>query len=208
MTYDKFIETIKRQATMMIVNYEIDDQELDTLIEIVYNDISSHVSLMQFNQVVELDDSIKTYDLNELLYLETGNNTQMLGAYAIFTKCGIDVSKCWEETCKDTYCMVENADCGFSAYPTTEEPDLTHPGMTIKKKYVVFKRHVIPDLKLLSPSLQQAIQNAMVQGIIERATEMIPSPTGSQAPMQEEGYRQSRYENEKTKLVNKFAEYV
>ncbi len=201
MTYEYFIADIKNNVNLMLINYTITDSQLDILINTIYNDITSSVSLMQFNQIIKLEKGVDTYDLDSLLYLDSNDDTQMLGVYKIQTLCGITVFKCWTEVCRNTFCMVDNDVCNYECYPDATVDDIVG-------KYIVFSRHVIPDIKKLTQLQQVLIMNAMIQGIVERATQMIPSPTGSGVPMQEESYRQSIYEKEKTKLLNKLPQYI
>jgi len=201
-----FIDTIKQYSKLLITNYEIDDTELDVLISMVYNDIATSVSLLTFNQIITLQEGVTTYDLDELLYVDENDTTQFLGVYKIETECGKNVGKCWVETCKNTFCMVDNYECSYSNYRKQEYAD---DACNISEEVkVVFKRHVIPDINALTTVQETAIQQALIEGVVEKASELIPSPTSSPVPMNEEGYRHSRYEQEKVKLLNKFPQYL
>ncbi len=193
-----FIEIVKTQVRLLLVNYTVSDDDLDIFIDIVFSDIAISVPLLQFSQRVQLFEDQDTYDLDSLLCFDSDDRTVALGVYSIETDCGIDYSRCWTEVCRNTFCMVPTPICSFDCYPVCDD------GNT----YLLFKRSVIPDMKQLDDMQRMLIIPVLVEGIVERVTEMIPSPISSGVPIQEEGYRNSKYEKAKINLINKLPQYL
>ena len=69
---------------------------------------------------------------------------------------------------------------------------------------ITFKSKRIPDITMITPSTQESIFSAIINGIMYYTHSAIPSPTASNVPFNETGMYYKLYDGSITALLNMF----
>ncbi len=193
MTKIEFEKKIYDRVKLGFTNYNITEEEINTLTNIVYEDIASEINLMNAIQCVKIEDNKHIYDLDHYIVKDAENYSVIGDTYKIVDEDNIDVGWYFTESCQDTFEIKPMQRCNFwSCYAD---------------HFIHFYRHTIPNIEVLTNDVQIAIQSALIEGIKERLVEIYPAPIGSQVPLGEEQQKTTNYESAKYKLLNKYPQY-
>ncbi len=177
MIYENFEKRIVELLKIRSTNYRMTSNDLYELMQLAYTDIFSTVVLDTFSQVVEVDATVDTYDLDALLtatvdgYLTETLSIKTEDGHKVkgFRNLGHNVWK------YDKFVFSENK-IGY-----------------LDRRNVVFERILIPDIKTLDIKMYNLILPIIVEGILFFTQDALPNPTSSNSPAGETNIHSQRY---------------
>ena len=195
MTKEEFVSEIEKVAKIKLTNYRLTSNDLAYMIDSIYNEIASRVTLGFIEQDVVIDSDVEWYDL-DALYVVVGEEKPM-NTISIVDSNGYDISKFFTEKGLDTFRLssCEIADCCETI--CIQDGDI-----------VTFNRKVIPDIDTLDESIQMALLSTVTEGMMYHFHDALPNPTASNTPMGETNFHYQRYYNSIQGLMNLFPQVI
>ncbi len=197
MTKIELSKKIENIAKIKLTNYRLTSNDLMYMVDFVYDEIVTRANIAFIKQDVIIDSNVEWYDLNAL-YVPVGNEKPM-NTVSVVNDNGYSISKFFKEKGSNVF-RLKDGDCDL---PVCHDNICIEDGDT-----VTFNRHSIPDIELLDESLQIALVDTIMQGMMYHFHDSIPDPTSSNSTGQETNLHYQRYYNSIMGIKNMYPQTI
>lgn len=197
MTLGEYKSKIAEVLKIKLTNYRLTSNDIEYLVDFIYEDIGSKVILSFYKQAIVLDDTLDEYDL-DAMYVSI-NNDVLLNCMGVQDKDGKDITKMFRDKGNNVFEQLsgEYDGCGTGC-PTTP----------LNGDTVYFVRQQIKDIENLTSREQALLLPAIIEGCIYHTQDAIPNPTGSNSTVQETNYHFQRYFQATENLLNQLPQRI